>query len=141
MKNCIFCKIVRDEIPCVKLHSDDLATVFMDIAPVNPGHLLVIPNEHHNSASTIPEAVAGRIFALGSLFGLAAKKALDMDGFNLHLADGACAGQVVMHAHLHMIPRHPEDGFHWNWRQKPYSEESERDEIARKILEKARKRL
>lgn len=136
MKDCIFCKIINEEIPSVKLYEDELVLAFLDITPINPGHLLVIPKEHHTSAATMPEDVAGRIFKIGSRLGVALKRALDMDGFNLHLADGSCAGQIVMHAHLHVIPRHPEDGFHWNWRQKKYESDIQKNDIAEKIREK-----
>ena len=139
MKNCIFCKIIADELPSAKLYEDDLVYAFLDISPINPGHILIIPKEHHTSSSTIPEETAGRMFHLGSRFGVAFKRAIDADGFNLHLADGPCAGQVVMHAHLHVIPRDVEDGFHWNWRQVEYSDENERNEIAAKIMEKMKK--
>ena len=120
MDNCIFCRIVKGEIPAAKIYEDDLVFAFLDIAPINFGHVLVIPKEHHESSSTIPEATAGRMFRIGSRIGVALKRKLDYDAFNLHLADGAAAGQVVMHAHLHVVPRGVEDGFHWNWRQLKY---------------------
>ena len=65
--------------------------------------------------------------------GVAVKRALDADAFNLHLADGTCAGQVVMHAHLHVVPRSTDDSFHWNWRQLKYESDAVRDEIAEKM--------
>jgi len=136
MVDCIFCKIIAGEIPATKIYEDDLVLAFMDIAPINPGHILVIPKEHHNGSSTIPEAVAGRMFKLGSRIGIALKRALDYDGFNLHLADGTCAGQVVLHAHLHVVPRGAEDGFHWNWRQTSYANDEEMTDKSRKIIAK-----
>jgi histidine triad (HIT) family protein len=136
MKDCIFCKIVAGEIPSVKLYEDDLIFVFLDIAPINLGHLLIIPKEHHRSAATIPEETAGRMFHVGTRLGIALKRVLDVDGFNLHLADGQCAGQVVMHAHLHVIPRDVEDGFHWNWRQMKYEDDKQRDKLAADIIVK-----
>ena len=120
MENCIFCRIVKGEIPAARIYEDELVFAFLDIAPINFGHVLVIPKEHHESSSTIPEATAGRMFRIGSRIGIALKRKLDYDAFNLHLADGAAAGQVVMHAHLHVVPRGVEDGFHWNWRQLNY---------------------
>ncbi len=132
-RDCLFCRIARDELPALKLYEDELILAFLDIAPINPGHLLVIPREHHCSTATIPETTAGRMFRTGSRLGIALKRSLKVDGFNLHLADGTCAGQVVMHAHLHVIPRHPEDGFHWGWRQQQYASEAERREVAAKI--------
>ena len=104
MSSCIFCKIVNGEIPSTKIYEDELVYAFLDISPINFGHTLVIPKEHHESASTIPEETAGRMFKVASRIGIAMKRELDMDGYNLHLADGLAAGQVVMHAHLHVVP-------------------------------------
>ena len=135
MSNCIFCKIVEGEIPSAKIYEDDLVLAFMDISPINKGHILIIPKEHHHAASSIPEDVGGRMFHIGSRIGVALRRGLDYEGFNLHLADGTCAGQVVMHAHLHVIPRGVEDGFHWNWRHLKY-EDNEAQEAAEKIKAK-----
>ena len=134
MKNCIFCKIVAGEIPSAKIYEDDLVLAFLDISPINFGHTLVIPKEHNTSVATIPEATGGRMFRVGSRIGVAMRRALDCDGFNLHLSDGTVAGQVVMHAHLHIVPRWTDDGFHWNWRQLKYASDQERTEIAEKIV-------
>ncbi|MBU8901297.1 MAG: HIT family protein, partial [Victivallales bacterium] len=87
------------------------------------------------ASSSIPEDVAGRMFHVGSRIGVALRRGLDYDGFNLHLADGTCAGQVVMHAHLHIVPRGVEDGFHWNWRHLKYAD-NEALESAEKIIAK-----
>ena len=136
MNDCIFCKIIKGEIPSTKIYEDDKVYAFLDISPINPGHTLVIPKEHHAGSSSIPEDMAGRMFRVGSRIGVALKRALDYDGFNLHLADGGCAGQVVMHAHLHVVPRGVEDGFRWNWRQEPYETDELRNETAARIAEK-----
>ena len=136
MEKCIFCRIIAGEIPSTKIYEDDLVYAFLDINPINPGHVLVIPKEHHESSSTIPEATAGRMFHVGSRIGVALKRAKDYDAFNLHLADGTAAGQVVNHAHLHVVPRGVEDNFHWNWRQIPYANDNEREEFAQSIQSK-----
>ena len=120
MNDCIFCKIINGEIPSAKVYEDELVYAFLDIAPINLGHVLVIPKEHHQSASTIPEHIAGRMMRIGSRIGIALKRRDEYDAYNLHLADGAAAGQVVMHAPLHVVPRGVEDGFRWNWRQLSY---------------------
>ena len=135
MSNCIFCKIIAGEIPSVKVYEDDLVFAFLDIAPINHGHILVIPKEHHESASTIPENVAGRMMKVGTRLGIALTRALDFDAYNLHLADGKAAGQVVMHAHLHVVPRGVDDDFRWNWRQLQYAD-NEAAELAEKIQAK-----
>ena len=122
MSQCIFCKIISGEIPAAKIYEDELVLAFLDIGPINFGHTLVIPKEHHESSATIPEATAGRMFRVGSRIGIALKRKFEYEAFNLHLADGTAAGQVVMHAHLHVVPRGVEDGFRWNWRQLSYKE-------------------
>ena len=68
----------------------------------------------------VPEATAGRMFAVASRIGILLKRFDEYDGYNLHLADGTVAGQVVMHVHMHVVPRGAEDGFRWNWRQLRY---------------------
>ena len=135
MSECIFCQIVAGKIPAVKIYEDELVVAFLDLGPINYGHTLVIPKEHHESSSTIPEDIAGRMFHVGSRIGVALKRQEAYDAFNLHLADGAAAGQVVMHAHLHVVPRGVEDGFRWNWRQLKY-EENGMAEMAEKIRAK-----
>ena len=132
-KNCVFCKIVVGEIPSTKLYEDDLVLAFLDIAPINKGHVLVVPKEHHVSPASLPEEVCGRMFRIASRLGVACKRALDAHGFNLHLADGASAGQVVLHAHLHVVPRWVDDGFHWNWRQLKYASDEERQGMAERL--------
>ncbi len=136
MKNCIFCKIIAGEIPSLKIYEDDLILAFMDISPICFGHALVIPKEHHTSTATIPEATAGRMFRVGARIGAAMKRGLDADGYNFHLSDGTVAGQVVMHAHLHVVPRRTDDGFHWNWRQLQYENEEVRTAYLEKIKAK-----
>ena len=133
MADCIFCKIASGAVPAAKIYEDDLVFAFLDIGPINPGHVLVIPKEHHESASTIPEATAGRMFRVGARIGIALKRLDAYDAYNLHLADGTAAGQVVMHAHLHVIPRGVNDQFHWNWRQIPYGDESAKEALQAEI--------
>ncbi len=136
MGSCIFCDIITGKIPSCKVYEDDLVYAFLDIAPINLGHTLIIPKEHHVSSNTIPEETAGRMFMIGTKIGVALRRVFDMDGYNLHLAEGTCAGQVVMHSHLHIIPRGIEDGFHWNWRNLEYKSDKERDEYLLEIQKK-----
>ena len=116
-KNCIFCRVVNGDEKADVIYEDEIVMAFMDIAPVNPGHVLVIPKEHYVSAVSIPEQVAGRMFYIASRVAVACKRILDTDGFNMHLADGFCAGQEIPHSHIHLIPRSIDDNFHWNWRK------------------------
>lgn len=133
---CIFCKIVAGAIPASKLYEDDLVVAFLDIAPLNPGHSLIIPKEHAFNIGGVPEATAGRMLAVAARLGGALMRAVDADGFNLILANGAVAGQVIPHAHLHVVPRFPADGLQMPARSLPYADAAARDALAARIREK-----
>lgn len=113
MSDCIFCDIVAGEAPASFVHRDELVSAFLDIRPVTPGHLLVIPDEHVVFTHDLPDATADRLFAVARRLArnLRQTDAVRADGINLFVADGEAAGQEVFHAHLHVIPRFPDDGF------------------------------
>ena len=134
-RNCIFCNIASHEISADIVYDDELIIAFMDIAPINPGHILVIPKEHYVSTASIPENIAGRMFFVASRLAVACKRVLETDGYNLHLSDGYCAGQDVPHSHIHVVPRTVDDNFNWNWRKLEINK-NEQEAIALKIKEK-----
>lgn len=113
MSDCIFCQIVAGEAPASFVHRDELVSAFLDIRPVTPGHLLVIPNEHVVFTHDLPDATADRLFGVARRLARSLRQtdAVRADGINLFVADGEAAGQEVFHAHLHVIPRFPDDGF------------------------------
>lgn len=137
MKNCVFCQIVRGELPSAKVYEDESVVVFLDIAPLVKGHALIVPKEHHASLTTVPPALAARMMEVAPRIGAVLMRAIDGDGFNLLLSNGACAGQVVPHAHLHVLPRRGDDGLALPARQVHY----ETDEEKARILADARRRL
>ena len=109
---CIFCEIVAGDAPASVVYRDPLVTAFMDIQPVNPGHLLVIPNEHAVYLADLPPATGGRMFEVAQLLAGALRRTrLKCEGINFFLADGEAAGQEVFHVHLHVLPRFAGDGF------------------------------
>lgn len=109
--SCIFCQIIGEKADGSIIHRDELVTAFMDIRPVNPGHLLVVPNEHTADLRALDEEVAGYIFKIGKRMARTLRETdLNCEGVNLHLADGSAAGQSVFHTHLHVIPRFGGDG-------------------------------
>jgi len=104
--DCIFCEIISGQSEASIVFRDDQVTVFMDIHPVNPGHLLVVPNKHASSIDDVPEDACARMFIVGRRMARALRRSgLRCEGVNLYLADGATAGQDVFHSHLHVIPR------------------------------------
>ena len=137
--NCIFCKIVSEELPSQKLFEDDHVTCFLDIAPINPGHALIIPNEHHPSITTVPSEILSRMMIMAPIIAQAIVREADADGFNLHLSNGQCAGQIVLHSHLHIIPRSPVDGFSWGWRSKEYENDDVKLELVDNIVNRLKK--
>jgi histidine triad (HIT) family protein len=109
---CIFCRIVAGEIPASFVHRDGLVSAFLDVRPVTPGHLLVIPDDHHPSLAAIPELTWAQVQAVARRIAVALGAAdFDAEGVNLFLADGEVAGQEVAHLHVHVIPRTSGDGF------------------------------
>lgn len=86
---------------------------FMDIHPVNPGHLLVVPKEHATHLADLPEETGADLMRAGMRHaGALCRGELAPDGINLFLADGEAAGQEIFHVHLHVLPRFRHDGFH-----------------------------
>jgi histidine triad (HIT) family protein len=102
--NCIFCKIVRGEIPAIKVHEDELTLSFMDIQPASPGHLLVISKIHAANLLDVAQADLLAVTLATQRLARAAQKALEPDGIRINQLNGAAAGQSVFHYHVHVIP-------------------------------------
>lgn len=131
--NCVFCRIIADELPASIVYLDDLAIAFMDINPVTIGHLLVVPLKHFANLSDMDEETGAHLFRVAMRLQEAIRySGIKCEGVNLFLADGEAAGQEVFHVHLHVFPRYAGDGFRLdaNWSQ---PSRSELDEVAGKI--------
>jgi diadenosine tetraphosphate (Ap4A) HIT family hydrolase len=112
MEGCIFCRIVRGEAERSVVHEDERTIAFMDIKPVTPGHLLVVPRVHAPYLADLDAEDGAQIFRAGQRAAAALRaSSLCCDGVNLYVADGAVAGQEVFHLHLHVVPRFRGDGF------------------------------
>lgn len=128
VKDCIFCKIVRGEVPCDKIYEDDHVVAFLDIAPVNKGHTLVVPKKHTENMLTASADTFAIVMKTVQKVVLALEKYAD--GVNIYVNNKKAAGQVVDHLHVHVIPRFDDDGLK-HWPGKNYS-----DGEARKVAEK-----
>jgi histidine triad (HIT) family protein len=107
---CTFCRIVAGELPASLVHDDADVLAFMDVNPVNPGHVLVVPRRHYASLADLPDPVDARLFVVAQRLAAALRKSgVRCEGVNLFLADGAAAGQDVFHCHLHVRPRYAGD--------------------------------
>lgn len=108
---CIFCLITQGGAPAEIVYQDEAVTAFMDIYPVTPGHVLIVPNVHVPDLAGLSDDHAGRMMALARKIAAAMRNSdLQCEAANLFLADGAAAGQTVFHNHLHVIPRFDGDG-------------------------------
>jgi histidine triad (HIT) family protein len=106
MENCIFCKIASRQMPAHILHEDELLLVILDAFPLAKGHMLIIPKNHAQNLLDLPEETAAAIMPLAQKFAQKLSHVLGCDGINILQNNGAAAGQVVMHYHLHIIPRY-----------------------------------
>lgn len=111
-EQCVFCAIVAGDARASKVHVDEVAVVFMDVNPVTPGHLLVVPRCHAAGLEDLDDDTSAHVWSLGHQMGRALRRtSLRCEGINLFLADGEAASQEVPHFHLHVFPRFPGDGF------------------------------
>jgi histidine triad (HIT) family protein len=110
MKDCIFCRIVAGEIPCTKVFEDDLTLSFMDISPLNKGHLLIVPKEHYATILEVDPELYGYLYGVANRISKAVQESLNPDGINILQLNGKAANQVVPHVHIHMVPRWHRDG-------------------------------
>lgn len=104
MDDCIFCKIVRGEIPCYKIYEDDNFLAFLDIAQFTDGHTIVIPKEHHRFIWDIPN--------VGAFYEFAVKIVNHYRSLGYEFVDSASFGRLVPHAHYHIIPNKGDNN--WN---------------------------
>ncbi len=108
---CVFCKIVRRELPASVLAEDERSLAFLDIRPINPGHFLVVPKDHAARLADLPPGAGGRLFEMArDLVAGLYQSGVKCEGMNFHLADGEVAGQEIFHVHLHVYPRYAGDG-------------------------------
>ncbi|MCL4268319.1 MAG: histidine triad nucleotide-binding protein [Anaerolineales bacterium] len=108
MSDCIFCKIIKGEIPSTNVYQDEHVTAFRDINPAAPTHILIVPNKHIESVNfVIPddEALIGKLFAVAKQ--LAEKEGVSESGYRLVVNTGAEAGQTVFHLHMHLLGGRP----------------------------------
>lgn len=114
MEDCIFCKIIKGDIPSQKVYEDDKTFAFLDINPISKGHTLVIPKKHSIDLLVADAEDLNAIISTCQKIADACMKGLKADGISLDVSTKPAAGQVVMHTHFHIIPRWKDDGLkHW----------------------------
>jgi histidine triad (HIT) family protein len=114
-KTCIFCRIIRSEVPSFRVFEDDQSLAFMDINPANPGHVLVIPKIHAETLFSLDEAWLTATTLAAQKVAKAVQKAFNPFGMNIVQANGPGAAQSVPHFHWHVLPRVENDRLPMNW--------------------------
>lgn len=109
--SCSFCDLIQGAGEVSMCYEDTEVVAFMDVQPVNAGHVLVVPREHFESLEDIPHALAMHLFEVAMELAPVVKQVAGADGLNLVVNSGAAAGQDVFHYHVHVIPRRQGDGF------------------------------
>ena len=110
MPDCIFCKIVRGELPSVKVYEDAGTLAFLTIQPTNTGHTLVITKEHVANVFDVSASTWGKVQETVRKVAAAVEKGMQADGVNINMNNREHAGQIVDHIHIHLIPRFKDDG-------------------------------
>ncbi len=112
MSECVFCDIVRGTADASIVYADGTVVAFMDIQPVNDGHVLIVPRVHAVGLDELEREAGAQLFRVAmDLSSALRQSAVRCEGVDLFLADGEAAGQEVFHVHLHVIPRYRGDGF------------------------------
>lgn len=115
---CIFCRIVSGEIPAAKVYEDALTIAFMDIGQVNPGHVLVATKRHAVTLLDLTPEECAAVMQTAQRIAQAIGREFDPAGLTLLQANGREGGQTVFHFHMHVVPRHAEDGVGLLWPRK-----------------------
>lgn len=115
---CIFCRLVSGEIPAARVYEDELTLAFMDLGQVNPGHVLVAVKRHAANLLELTPDEAAAAMRTAQRLALAIRQTFDPPGITLLQANGKEGGQTVFHFHLHVVPRHADDGIALSWPSK-----------------------
>ena len=129
MADCIFCKIIKKEIPANIVFENNNVLAFLDISPVNKGHVLVIPKAHHETYFETPDELLSEMAPIIKKLGKAVKKATNCDFCVINVY-----GIDVPHLHIHIIPRFHNDGLH-AWPGKKYADNEEMSDFQKKIVD------
>ena len=135
MDSCIFCKIIKGEIPSSTIYEDENVKVILDIAPAAKGHAILLVKQHVANVFELDAELAAKIFSVVPKVATAMKEELGCDGMNILQNNGVEAGQTVFHLHIHFIPRWKDDSVNIKWAPLSYGD-GEAAALAKAIREK-----
>jgi len=135
MDSCIFCKILKGEIPSSTIYEDENVKVIMDIEPAAKGHAILLVKEHVANVFELNAELAGKVFSVVPKVATAIKEELGCDGMNILQNNGVEAGQTVFHLHIHFVPRWKDDSVNIKWKKLSYAD-GEAAELAKRIAKR-----
>ncbi len=115
MRNCVFCRIVAKEIPAAVVYEDEHTLAFMDAGQVNPGHVLVAAKGHAENIYELTDSQSAALLRAAARVARAIRDAYQPQGLSVYQANGKAAWQSVFHYHMHLVPRHENDGMTLTW--------------------------
>jgi histidine triad (HIT) family protein len=128
----VFTKIIVGEIPCHRLYEDEHVLAFLDVGPISPGHTLIVPKERATHLHDLSEEAAAALGRVLPRICRAVATAVGAQAYNVLVNTGPQAGQVVMHAHLHVIPKFEHTGLKSKWESNQLDNDDAK-ELAAKI--------
>ena len=130
--DCVFCAIVAGDTPAHVVATDDMTVAFLDTRPVFPGHVLLVPREHHETLTDLPPALVAPLFEAARRLARAVEAGMDAHG--TFVATNNRVSQSVPHLHVHIVPRRRKDGLRgFFWPRQRYGSEEEITEVAARI--------
>ena len=120
--DCIFCSIIKHQVPAEILYENDRVIAILDINPIHYGHALVIPKIHCPDFLSIPETDLHDVLHVTQIVARAIVQSLNLEGFNIFSNNGRVAGQSVFHFHMHVTPRFPDDNIKFVLQLKTYKD-------------------
>lgn len=132
MKDCIFCQVVAKNLPSTLVYENEEVYAFLDIHPVHPGHVLVIPKGHTEQLPDLSLEQVTSVMAVVQRVGKALMQESGVKGFNVLQNNGAAAGQVISHVHFHVVPRYADDGLRM-WPESGYRSEQQKQETGERL--------
>jgi histidine triad (HIT) family protein len=130
---CIFCKIIAEDIPSYKVYEDDKVMAFFDILPISPGHTIIVPKNHVADLENLSDEEISAMAIAAKKIGKAVMDGLGVKGYSMFLDNKSAANQHVPHVHFHLVPRAEGDGLE-RWPQSGYKE-GEAEHFLKKIQE------
>ena len=132
MSDCVFCAIVAGDTPAHVVYRDDDTLAFLDVRPVFPGHVLLVPRDHYETLTDLPPALVGPLFAAAQRLAGAVRDGMEAHG--TFVAMNNTVSQSVPHLHVHVVPRRRKDGLRgFFWPRQRYAGEDEMEGIADRI--------